>query len=142
MNPQVFGSEMLQATSFRLHRTSGYLVTVAVPSVLILVAYFLDNRRLCSRTRSRAAWPSRSATPPPARSRPVTTWNGTLRVWDSQKAQTTSTPRPVASAAASRGLESPSADACELGRLGTVGIVPIADRHAPLEVAVRQHGFV
>ncbi len=56
----------------------------------------------CSRTRARAAWSSRSATPLPARSSRVTAWNGTSRACDSQKAQNTSTPRPAASAAASR----------------------------------------
>ena len=56
----------------------------------------------CSRTCARAASPSRSATPVPARSSRVTAWKGTSRAWDSQKVQNTSTPRPAASAAASR----------------------------------------
>ena len=46
--------------------------------------------------------PSRSATPLPARSSRVTTPKGMSRAWDSQKVQNTSTPRPAASAAASR----------------------------------------
>ena len=47
---------------------------------------------------------SRSATPVPARSSRVTAWNGISRAWDSQKAQNTSTPRPAATAAASRAI--------------------------------------
>ena len=46
--------------------------------------------------------PSRSATPLPARSSRATTWKGMSRAWDSQKVHNTSTPRPAASAAASR----------------------------------------
>ena len=55
-----------------------------------------------ARNPARAASPSRSATPLPARSSRATTPKGTSLAWDSQKVQNTSTPRPAASAAASR----------------------------------------